>query len=114
MSHSLLPCASCDRHVRALSDTCPFCGAARTPVVVPPRPAPRHLSRTMIFAFGTSLALAGCGPEAVPVYGAPAPPDASADVTDASADVTDPGADVLDAADAPAVRYGAPPPPDWC
>jgi len=65
----------------------------------------------MIFAFGTSLTLAGCGPEAVPVYGAPAPPDAAADVTDAS---TDAGADVFDAADTPAVRYGAPPPPDWC
>lgn len=102
MSDALVPCASCQRHVRASTDACPFCGAAHAPVEVPERPARARLSRAAVFALGATLGATGCE-TAVPLYGAPAPP------LDASADV----ADVVDAdADAVAVRYGAPPPPD--
>lgn len=103
MSDALVPCTSCGRHLRASSTACPFCSVAHTPreVAAPTRRLSR--SRAAIFAFGFAM---GCerGGE-VPVYGAPAPPlDASAD---ASVDAAqDPDADAV------AVRYGAPPPPD--
>jgi hypothetical protein len=74
--------------------------------VVPEPARSGRLSRAALFAFGAALNVTGCNSEvAVPVYGAPAPVDAAADVVDATA------ADAPDA-DAVAVRYGAPPPPD--
>jgi hypothetical protein len=108
MSDVLIPCEACKRHLRASCAACPFCDAVRAPqdLAPPTRPA-TGLSRAAIFTLGASLGLAGCN-TTTPVYGAPAfdvqPVDASqpADVPQ------DAGAD----ADAVAVRYGAPPPPD--
>jgi hypothetical protein len=62
MSLTLLPCPACARHVRANEPNCPFC--------VTPLPAhyaaTRHalpsqrLGRGAMFAFSTTLGLAGC------------------------------------------------------
>jgi hypothetical protein len=111
MSDVLIPCEACGRHLRASASACPFCDAARAPLdlAAPTRPA-TGLSRAAIFTLGASLGLAGCGTTATPVYGAPAfdvlPVDASQ-----PADVPQDASTAQDA-DAVAVRYGAPPPPD--
>lgn len=120
MQHTLCPCESCGRHLRANADECPFCAAPRVPTEVPP-PAPSalRLSRAAMIALGASLAVgtaaAGCSGAAA--YGVPPGPyDAQvedmpdAGVTDAGAPSDGPPADD----GGPAVRYGAPPPPVWC
>ncbi len=126
MSHRLVPCTGCSRHVRLSEPHCPFCGsglpseAELPPLVTPPQ---GRLSRAALFAFGAAaagvVAVSGCGDDSsVPLYGAPADtgaafdsgtPDASPDgaadaATDAAADAP---ADA--AADSLAAAYGAPP-----
>ena len=62
----LLPCPSCERHIRASTLVCPFCEAAtgalpKTPAPVGPR---TRLSRAALTAFGASaltLAIVACG-----------------------------------------------------
>lgn len=64
MSTPLVPCSGCQRHVRAGSVACPFCGvkveggAAR---VVPSAPVGKRLTRAAMFTFGAALAVAACG-----------------------------------------------------
>jgi hypothetical protein len=73
----LVLCASCRRHVRRDDPSCPFCSATVFGDAVPPAPAWR-MTRGAAFAFASSVALAGCSSESVPVYGAPSP-DAATD-----------------------------------
>jgi hypothetical protein len=99
----LLPCPSCDRHVRASEAACPFCAAALPVALRSSQPLPRspatRLSRAALFALGTSAAAlaAACGgttapstfagadaadeggQQPQPVYGGP-PVDGGADV----------------------------------
>ncbi len=66
MSH-LVPCPSCQRHVRHVETACPFCGAAVELASTPAPQMPRtRLSRAATFAFGATLvgaALGACGGE---------------------------------------------------
>lgn len=134
MYRPLVACPGCSRHVRATEMRCPFCAAA-LPGDLGERAAPSvpsRLSRAAAFAFGASLAIAGCATDVTTgdaagstsggeggagpgpgdegggqaVYGAPAPEDAGveedAGLLDAGPD--DDGGDVD--------LYGAPPPPD--
>jgi hypothetical protein len=109
MSAALVPCAACARHVRADTDACPFCAAAREPTTAPARVFASRVSRAVAFAFGATLGV-DCSAPPVPAYGTPSPP------ADAAPFDTGDGAAPSDAAvDAGAdlgVRYGAPPPPD--
>jgi hypothetical protein len=55
----LVPCPSCDRHVRATETACPFCDAA-LPTDLASRAVPaanRRLSRAAAFTFAASLAV---------------------------------------------------------
>lgn len=76
-------------------------------LTAPTRPA-TGLSRAAIFTLGASLGLAGCGTGG-PAYGAPS--DAPLIDAPQTADVAQDAGTAQDA-DAVAVRYGAPPPPD--
>jgi hypothetical protein len=70
MNH-FVPCPGCNRHVRAASSTCPFCGDS-----LPEAPAlgpspPRGISRSAILAFGAAVIAAGaagtaCGGSTAP------------------------------------------------
>jgi hypothetical protein len=85
MTHPLVPCPECARHVRASESRCPFCSAklelGATP---PPRLPAERLGRAGVLGFqslvraglvaATSSALAACMEASVtPVYGAPWP-----------------------------------------
>jgi hypothetical protein len=56
MTH-LVPCPSCERHLRASETTCPFCGSAVDLSGLPPPALPnRRLSRAALVAFGATIA----------------------------------------------------------
>ena len=56
MTH-LVPCPSCERHVRASETTCPFCGSTVDLSGVPPPALPnRRLGRAALVAFGATIA----------------------------------------------------------
>lgn len=60
MSH-LVPCPGCERHVRVLEASCPFCKTALDLSSTPPPILPsQRLGRAALFAFGVTLA-AGAG-----------------------------------------------------
>jgi hypothetical protein len=60
--NDLVPCPSCNRHVRKLEASCPFCSAELSLTHLAPPTLPRaRLSRAATFAFGASLAVAACG-----------------------------------------------------
>lgn len=66
MSH-LVPCLACHRHVRAVEEQCPFCGAARSAELrasAPPAEPKRRLGRAALFTFGATLVSAACGSDA--------------------------------------------------
>ena len=68
---SLVPCPSCQRHVRASEHACPFCQAA-LPAALADGAIPaatQRMKRAAAFAFTATLALAGCGDSTTP--GAP-------------------------------------------
>lgn len=76
MVGSLVPCPSCQRHVRVGESACPFCkgalsSAATSRVTAGPT---QRLGRAAIFAFSASLAAAGCSDDGstMALYGAPA------------------------------------------
>ena len=79
MPTRLVPCESCHRHVRALEEACPHCGALTAPTVTQPSAAPvaNRLGsvRSALFAgavlIGPLVAASGCGRA---MYGGP-PPD---------------------------------------
>lgn len=114
----LVSCSGCERHVRADDEACPFCGAA---VEAPPEPTGRRpvgrLGRAAMFAFGASLALAGCADDRdppAPAYGTPpmdAGPtdDAGGPAPAYGAVPADAGPMSDDAGGGPAPAYGAAP-----
>jgi hypothetical protein len=62
----LIPCPSCNRHVRQSESECPFCSAELSLAHVPAPLLPRsRLGRAATFAFGATVvgatALVGCG-----------------------------------------------------
>lgn len=61
MANVLVPCPSCRRHVRAGDGDCRFCGThlPADPAVVPALRG--RLPRGAVFAFASTLAVAGCG-----------------------------------------------------
>lgn len=63
---ALIPCSSCDRHVRPGDSACPFCGAAML------RPAPLR-SGLAAMTLAIPLAMASC--RAKTKYGGPPPPE---------------------------------------
>jgi hypothetical protein len=84
----LVPCPSCDRHVRATERACPFCSAAlpEAALAAAPAVAPvagRGLTRAAIL-FAGAAAITGCSSEQPVVMYGPAPVDASSDANDAS------------------------------
>lgn len=110
----LVLCSSCDRHVRADSEACPFCGASTYPKGAPataPTPAAR-LGRAAIVTLG-ALALGGCGdaksPNQVTVDPVEAGPGPTATATATStATAPPPPPDYRNQAK----PYGAPPVPE--
>lgn len=123
----LLPCDSCDRHVRVSESACPFCGAPRRAVAAPPGALdlPTRLSRSAIVALAAA-ALAGptaCGGQSAaepppdtpvaPMYGAPAPVEDPPLPGGQDPEQTSPGpAAPTDPKPAPPVAaYGGPPRP---
>lgn len=69
MYQPLLPCPSCQRHVRTREAACPFCATALTSewrAHVPAlAPTPKRLSRAAAFVFGATVGVAACSGEAV-------------------------------------------------
>ncbi|MCA9610240.1 MAG: hypothetical protein KC619_31810 [Myxococcales bacterium] len=66
MSHVLIACLGCARHVRASDPVCPFCGEALPASLrsQSPRLPTERLSRAATFVFGATLAAStavGCG-----------------------------------------------------
>lgn len=63
MYKTLVPCPSCQRHVRATEAACPFCASALPSglekTAIPS--ATRRMSRAAAFVFGASIAVTGCG-----------------------------------------------------
>jgi hypothetical protein len=74
---SLIPCSSCQRHLRTEDVVCPFCAAPVLPrAALPVRGViPRDTKRSALFAMGVGLAASACSADnSVAIYGAPAPP----------------------------------------
>jgi hypothetical protein len=91
----LLPCTSCQRHIRIDEEECPFCSSAR----VRPQRASR-IARGAVLVGATALAgcTGGSGPKA----------DAAQTASDAGVDATP--SDASTQPDAfPPLPYGAPP-----
>lgn len=120
---SLVPCPSCNRHIRTGERACPFCGASISASLASKAipGATQRMSRAAAFAFTATLTMANCGPGTTP---APTP-DAAADAddmevsvmplygspVDASPDTTPPPdatADVVNDNGGPMPLYGAP------
>jgi len=58
MTIHLVPCLSCQRHIRISDEHCPFCGAALSleqQASAPPRLPSRRLGRAALFTFGATL-----------------------------------------------------------
>jgi hypothetical protein len=95
---SLVPCASCNRHVESEETACPFCGAALTP-----RPDARacsgpcsghaspHLGRAALAAIGATLLCASCLSSTSSAYGTSIGPPVDAGQPKADAGPTDAG-----------------------
>src|SRR5579863_1525342 len=58
--NDLAPCRACSCHVKTSDETCPFCGAPHEPLPSSRRGVPR-MSRARWLAFGSTIALLGCG-----------------------------------------------------
>ncbi|MEZ4335422.1 MAG: hypothetical protein R3B82_02245 [Sandaracinaceae bacterium] len=131
MTSTLTACAMCTRHLRAETDTCPFCGAPAPATAGRPAALPRMMSRSAILAYGAAVSASlavGCseshGPDDAGTAGSDAGgggadaggggADSGTDAgTDAGSDAgTDAGPDGTDAgfdAGEIALPYGAPP-----
>ncbi|MFO0613323.1 MAG: hypothetical protein U0414_12080 [Polyangiaceae bacterium] len=92
---SLVPCASCARHVRVADVSCPFCGAVRAAHAAGGDALRPRAKRAIAFV-AASLSAASCS-NATPTTGSAT---ASATAT-ATATASTPSA--------PATRYGLPP-----
>lgn len=60
MTHALVPCSACARHVRSTASSCPFCGGELLAVPARARVTPR-LGRAALVAFGATAMLGACG-----------------------------------------------------
>ena len=70
----LVPCDTCERHIRSSEEACPFCGAAATPFEVSAQEAaarPLRVSRTAL-VLASLTALSACGKKPVE---SPDPPE---------------------------------------
>jgi hypothetical protein len=95
----LLPCPSCQRHVRVDATTCPFCAVALE-LSAPPLPAPTgRLTRAAAFA-GAALLGTACGSSA---------PQAKEPPQNGPVAAADAGADQV--AEPPDAAPAPPPPP---
>ena len=79
---SLVPCASCSRHVESHESACPFCGTARAPEIdaaVCKGPCAGHvlprLGRVAFATVGAALLCAACSRAVTVEYGTPFIPD---------------------------------------
>jgi len=116
---SLVPCPSCNRHIRTGEHACPFCGSAISASIAAKAipGATQRLSRAAAFAFTATLAMTHCGPGTTPpaadaaadadggvapLYGAPA------DATPDTAPTPDATADAARDDGGPVPLYGAP------
>lgn len=112
MYQPLVACSGCRRHVRALDERCPFCGAPRDALVVEHVQMAR-MSRAATLATALAIA-AGCHSEPTTITHDPAPAKPSPEPLPPK-----PSSEPLPAADAHLVDdpggqvdiYGAPPPP---
>ena len=71
MVYPLVPCPSCDRHVRASESACPFCKNS-LPEGMESRAVPaatQRLSRAAAFVFGATVAVTGCSSEVIETGG---------------------------------------------
>lgn len=118
MESPLAPCPHCCRHARVTDPRCPFCGAdfpgSFAQSAVPG--ATGRLSRAAAYAFGATLAVAGCGSSVGPADAEPTDVPADVQPTDSASEVgqvdTGPG-DTGPADDGTLMgAYGVPPPPD--
>jgi len=135
MSHVLIPCTSCARHVRATEPSCPFCSCSlpEDPLGRAVPGPPRRLTRAAAWVFGASLAVASCAGEVTtgqssgatsggqggagggpnddggvhPLYGAVPPPDAG---NDGGGPAEDAAMDAPDEDGSFNGPYGSPPP----
>jgi hypothetical protein len=106
MSEALVPCPTCQRHVRASDACCPFCGCGPSSKAKPLAAA----------ALAAGLALSGC-PNLLPAYGGPAavyggPPAKNVGPTSSAtstAPTTSTSPAPVDTSSMPAPAYGAPP-----
>jgi hypothetical protein len=57
---SFAPCPSCGRHVKLIESTCPFCSHGTKGLLVATPTLPGRVTRAAIYAFTTTLAVAGC------------------------------------------------------
>lgn len=113
---SLVPCPSCNRHIRTGEGACPFCGASISASLASKAipGATQRLSRAAAFAFTATLTMANCGPGTTPAPTADAAADADVGVAPlygAPADVTpgpDATPDVVNDNGGPMPLYGAP------
>jgi hypothetical protein len=72
-------CSNCARHIKTHESRCPFCGATHTRKRHAARQLLSRMSRAQWLAFGSTLAVVGCGDK-------PGTPLASVDASDGSID----------------------------
>lgn len=75
MYQPLVPCPSCQRHVRAAEQVCPFCSStAHRPAAAADAPSGARLTRAAVVAFSVSMTLGACTPSGGPSATAGQPP----------------------------------------
>lgn len=109
MAARLLPCPSCQRHVRIHERSCPFCADSIPERVAPPIPTSAQTSR---LGRGARIALGAAFAAALPACGgaSPEPQAPGPGPAPTSTAAPDPGGPDDDGA--PVAEYGAPAPPD--
>ncbi|MEZ4224381.1 MAG: hypothetical protein R3B13_25755 [Polyangiaceae bacterium] len=135
MNVRLVPCPSCERHLRVDESSCPFCATAVSFPHAPPdavRWSDTRLSRSARVALGAAMVTALDGCASAPKRGGPPPPPTAGEPVEITEpEPTDPNQPDPEAPpDAGAVaplygepgpppdegtmrpKYGAPPPPD--
>jgi hypothetical protein len=85
MTIAFVPCPACDRHVKVIEKTCPFCHTSIEVAAAAPLPRTAMTSRAAILAAGASaiLGVAGCSSDDTAPTSDAGPTDASV-ILDAS------------------------------